>query len=120
MAKLKNPPATVSKTVQRLLAQIHAEAEAATLAALSAKDGIVTLHPLEADKAVTWYTQGGSYICTSDGNGADVSMWRDWDAPAFWVGTEVRNDGRGREWRRSLGRHVVDDFGTLVPAGGDA
>ena len=32
----------------------------------------------------------------------------------IWYGSETRTDATGREWRSSLGDHVVDDFGNLV------
>ena len=112
----KHTPAPVSKTVQRLLAQIHAEAQAATLDALSAKDGIVTLQPMSSDKL----TFGDAdYIGTEDNHGASVTIWRDRKKNA-WIGTERLMDGQGREWRRSLGPHVINDFGTLVPVQGGA
>lgn len=113
MERLANPPAPVSKTVQRLLAQIQSEAEAATLAALSAKDGIVTLQPMEI-AARTW--GDSDYINSEDRRGAGSTLWRDRDkSPWHWHGTERLIDGRGREWRRSLEAHVIDDFGNLVP-----
>lgn len=37
-----------------------------------------------------------------------------------WYGQEYRTDEQGRVWHRSLGDHVVDDFGTLVPVTGGA
>jgi hypothetical protein len=32
-----------------------------------------------------------------------------------WFGVESRIDAQGREWTRSIGNHVQDDFGMLVP-----
>jgi hypothetical protein len=116
MAKIKTPPPPVTKTVQRLLAQIHLEAQAATLAALSAKDGIVTLQPMGLDKRSFG---DADYICTEDAHGAHVSIWRDREKNT-WIGTEHLTDGQGRQWRRSLGTHIIDDFGTLVPVQGGA
>lgn len=70
MAQLKTPPAPVSKTVQRLLAQIHAEAEAA----LSAKDGILVLHGLDRDTARVRHS--GDFINVSDRRGTEFDMRR--------------------------------------------
>lgn len=130
MAQLKNPTPPVSKTVQRLLAQIHAEAEAATLAALSAKDGIVTLQDI--DRESLRVRNDGDQITMSDGRGAHVLMYRhrhlpkEWVAcpqihhPAYWHVYEDRVDGSGVSWSRKSQTMVMDDFGTLVPVGGAA
>lgn len=136
MAQLKTPPAQVSKTVQRLLAQIHAEAEAATLAALSAKDGIVALQGIDRASArvrVNPYCE--AQVLLSDGKGWLLDMerkhvmpesWRDatwmkdqW-RPGQWDVTLVRVDGQGRKWTCDLGAHITDDFGTLVCVQGGA
>lgn len=134
MAHLKNPPAPVSKTVQRLLAQIHAEAEAATLAALSAKDGIVTLRSIDRDTAYIHHHYDGDYDW-KDGQGYCLELrrqrtmpesWRDapwmkdkW-RPGQWDVFEHRFDGQGRRWVQSMGAHITDDFGTLVCVEGGA
>lgn len=131
MAKLPLPPAPVSKTVQRLLAQIHAEAEAATLAALSAKDGIVALQSIDRE-AATIRTYCGDGLRWFDRSGYELRMARerfratiddwvqiDW-RPGQWSIHETRVDGAGREWECNLGHFVVDDFGTLVPVEGGA
>lgn len=131
MAQLKTPPAPVSKTVQRLLAQIHAEAQAATLAALSAKDGIVALQDIDRETArIRSYCGDG--LAWLDRSGYELRMnrerfratsgdWvqRDW-RPGQWSVHETRVDGTGREWECSLGYFVVDDFGALVPVQGGA
>ncbi|MDO8903990.1 hypothetical protein [Hydrogenophaga sp.] len=118
MAHRKQTTPTVSKTVQRLLAQIHVEAEARTLEALSAKDGIVTLQPME----IGTRSYGDSdYISSKDASGARISIWRDRsETPWHWHGIEILIDGRGREWARTLEAHVIDDFGNLVPVTGGA
>ena len=84
MAQLKTPPAPVSKTVQRLLAQIHAEAEAATLAALSAKDGILVLHGLDRDTVRVRHN--GDHINVSDRRGTEFDMHRHRQMPERWRG----------------------------------
>ena len=108
MAQLKTKPAPVSKTVQRLLAQIHAEAEAATLAALSAKDGILVLHGLDRDTIRVSHT--GDIITVRDQRGTELDMRRyrqmpvQWERcphihhPAWWHVYETRVDSRGRTW----------------------
>lgn len=130
MAQLKTPPAPVSKTVQRLLAQIHAEAEAATLAALSAKDGILVLHGLDRDTARVRHS--GDFINVRDQFGAEIDMWRhrqlptQWAShpelhhPAWWHVYETRVDGIGRTWSGPSRTMVTDDFGTLVDVKGGA
>lgn len=134
MAQLKSPPEPVSETVQRLLAQIHAEAEAATLAALSAKDGICTLQNIDRDTAFVYYFSDGDfdwrdqsgYCLELRRNRILPKSWRDapwmknkW-RPGQWSVYEVRIDGQGHTWRRDLGTFITDDFGTLVPVGGAA
>lgn len=129
--QLKSPPAPVSKTVQRLLAQIHAEAEAATLAALSAKDGIVTLQ--DADSATRSADIRGDSIVITDRAGYTLMLWRrrvrpdcwedtgiNWH-PSFWYSAETRVDGAGRKWQTyDAPTYVTDDFGTLVNVEGGA
>lgn len=128
MAQLKNPPAPVSKTVQRLLAQIHAEAQAATLAALSAKDGIVTLQCIDRESGHIYAYPDGDFDWI-DGKGYRLEFrrqrfmpesWRDawwmkdrW-RPGQWRLNETRLDGYGNKWERDLGDFITDDFGTLV------
>ena len=134
MAQLKNPPPPVSKTALRLLAQIHAEAEAATLAALSAKDGIVTLHDIDREDAFIVHYPDGDYDWR-DHQGYRLQLRRDrtmpesWRAapwmknkwrPGQWSVYEERRDANGSTWNRSLGEHITDDFGTLVPVGSAA
>lgn len=128
-------PATVSKTVQRLLAQIHAEAEAeaATLAALSAKDGIVTLRPV--DPATARVIVEADELTHLDAAGNRMEAYRRREEPAMWIGKPhmrgqwhpaywyvslKRVDASGQKWSCDLGRHVVDDFGTLVCSEGGA
>lgn len=131
MAQIKNPTPPVSKTAQRLLAQIHAEAEAATLAALSAKDGIVTLQDVDRD-STSFYQYRDGDMDFRDRHGYRLELrrlrcmpecWRDqphmqgaW-RPGQWDVEEVRVDGAGRKWRTDLGPHITDDFGALVPVG---
>jgi len=118
----RTPAPAVSPTVAKLLAQIHAEAEAQTLAALSAKDGFVVLQPVSADGKRVRYSSFTYGYTVSSSNGAEVAMYRDhinvhnsnsWH-PAHWWGSESLVDGQGREWHRSLAKHVMDDFGNLV------
>lgn len=134
MAQLKHTTPPVSKTVQRLLAQIHAEAEAATLAALSAKDGIVTLHGVDRESTrIYHYMDGDMRWYDANGNSvwlhrmrAEPECWRGQDhmagrwRPGQWDVSLNFKDGLGREWLCELGAHITDDFGTLVPVGGAA
>ena len=128
----RNTPRTatqpaISKTVARLVQQIHAEAEAATLAALSAKDGILVLHPVDsATKRVQFFAVGDSLgleIEDAGGNGCTLYQrgkrpegWRDWH-PSHWCGHHSLTDSMGRKWVRCGDTYVVDDFGTLVLVG---
>jgi hypothetical protein len=130
MAQLKNPPAPVSKTVQRLLAQIHAEAQAATLEALSAKDGIVTLQDI--DRQSLRVSCDGDQIRLRDDRGSRTFMIRhrylpaQWVTcpeihhPAYWHVYEDRVDGNGVSWSRESQTMVADDFGNLVSVEGGA
>jgi hypothetical protein len=121
----KTPPA-VSAAVAKLIAQVQAEAEAATLAALSAKDGILVLQPLDAKTARLRWSGDDLYI--NDGAGGRVRWYRQRTCPESWVGSELegrwhpshhdvyatRVDGLGREWDTCLGTFITDDFGYLV------
>ena len=116
------PALPVSPTVAKLLAQIHAEAEAQTLAALSAKDGFVVLQPVSAEGKKVRFSTYCYMFTVRSANGAEVAMYRDhtnehgsndWH-PARWWGSETLLDAQGREWRRSLPNYVMDDFGNLV------
>lgn len=123
--KTATQPTLVSKTVQRLLAQIHAEVQASTLAALSAKDGIVTLQDIDRGTArirsycgdgLAWLDRSGYELRMSPErfrpSGVDW-VQKDW-RPGQWSVYETRADGTGREWDCFLGYFVVDDFGALV------
>lgn len=134
MAQLKTPAAPVSKTVQRLLAQIHAEAQAATLAALSAKDGIVTLQNIDREDAFIVHYPDGDYdwrdhkgyrlqlrrYRTMPDSWLDAPWMKNKWRPGQWSVFEQRTDANGCNWERSLGAHITDDFGTLVPVSGAA
>lgn len=123
---MKAAPLPISKNVARLLAQVQAEAEAATLEALSAKDGIVVLHPMDSNPQVHVF---GDIMVVSDLKGCEIRLSRLRHCPESWVGTELGRkwhpshwavtrtyvDGQGRLWESSRDRAVMDDFGTLVP-----
>jgi hypothetical protein len=132
MARTKTTtPLPVSKTVQRLLAQVQAEAQAATLEALSAKDGIVVLQPMNnGPKSVEFYSVGDSEALEiKDGLGAELTLykrfsrpkgWDDWH-PAHWAGCMHRVDSLGRKWSCYHDtKYVTDDFGNLVDVAGGA
>lgn len=122
---MKAAPLPISKTVARPLAQVQAEAEAATLEALSAKDGIVVLHPMDSNPEAHVF---GDTILIVDDKGCQIQLSRLRHCPECWVGTELGRtwhpshwgitrtcvDGQGRLWQSSRDRAVMDDFGTLV------
>lgn len=122
----RTPAPPVSPTVAKLLAQIHAEAEAQTLAALSAKDGILVLQPIDRGRAR--FKDEGYRLQFRDEDGAKLELWRRYSCPESWkdhpnrlgwhpshwdVSVE-RLDGSGAVWTADLGFHVTDDFGNLV------
>lgn len=132
---MKTPTPVITKAVAKLLAQVHEEAQAATLEALSAKDGIVVLE--SCDRATAWlyhYSDGdfdlldaAGYLLELRRKRFEPESWRGvphmqgrW-RPGQWDVREGRIDGQGNRWNRNLGAHVMDDFGTLVSVeGGDA
>lgn len=127
MAQCKTPPAPVSKTVQRLLAQIHAEAEAATLAALSAKDGIVVLQPMpEASRVIESYGPSGFRIEGADGSELLFFIDHSKDSGKQpigprWSASMALRDGQGQKWTTYFGfEYITDDFGTLACVQGGA
>lgn len=120
MATRKQTPAPVSRTVQRLLAQIHAEAEAATLEALSAKDGITVLQPMPKEgRHIESCGPRGFWVQGADGS--ELLFFID-HAPDHagrvgprWSAEEKRCDGYGNRWSRYHGWFLItDDFGNLV------
>jgi hypothetical protein len=129
----RTPP--VSKTLQQLLAQIQAEAVAATLEALSQKDGTVSLNEVDVQSIESSVLLDGDVIYWRDHCGYSLRISRTRFEPENWKGaiymsgkwrpgqwrvTETRLDDQGREWECYLGPHIVDDFGTLVPVEGGA
>ncbi len=130
MAQLKNPPAPVSKTVQRLLAQIHAEAQAATLEALSAKDGIVTLQPMPTHQRRVHASRGQSILSIEGTDGSELRLHithgeTDRHGKVLpgprWSVLHALLDGQGRKWSTWLGFYfITDDFGNLVSVEGSA
>ncbi len=125
-SRRRTPPPAVSASVAKLIAQVQAEAEAATLAALSAKDGILVLQPLDAESARLRWRGDDLYI--EDAAGCKVRWYRQRTCPESWVGLRLekfwhpshhdvyatRLDGLGREWEAHLGTFITDDFGVLV------
>jgi hypothetical protein len=119
----------ISATVASLVAQVQAEAEASTLAALSAKDGIVTLHDCDRATASLQILLGGDDIQLTGADGYNLQLHRRRFEPESWRGCawmkgrwrpgqwdviETRIDGAGRAWICNLGAHITDDFGALV------
>lgn len=124
MATRKQTPPPVSRTVQRLLAQIHAEAEAATLEALSAKDGITVLQPMPKEgRHIESCGPRGFWVRGADGS--ELTFFIDHEpgdgrrVGPRWSANEQLIDGQGRSWGRYHGWHLItDDLGNLVD--GDA
>lgn len=127
---MKAPTPVMTKAVAKLLAQVQAEAQAATLEALSAKDGIVVLQDVDRETVRTRFS--GDHFSVRDGRGARVDSWRhrqlphEWERcphihhPAWWHVHESRVDGHGTTWQREAQIMVTDDFGTLVSVEGGA
>lgn len=124
-------PLPISRTTERLLAQVQAEAQAATLEALSAKDGIVVLHPIDAQPHIRCR---GDDMYVGDSRGGTLWFYRRRELPESWIGHSIAHawhpshwagaltliDGQGREWVHRLGAHVTNDFGDLVSVEGGA
>lgn len=116
-------PATApfSRTAAKLIEQIQADARAALLEELSAKDGITVLHTLDA--ATRRLVHEGRRYSVNDSRGAEFSahrdhvrndtFWASWH-PAHWLVSVTLVDGTGADWYRLLGTFVCDDFGNLV------
>ena len=112
---------TITPAVLKLIEQVRAEAEAATLEALSAKDGITVLHPFDREgfwiewsenkRAHGWDRLGVECFWISqyhfDGD-------RHGTVHPFWLANITLKDGSGHQWVRRFGRMRMDDFGTLV------
>lgn len=108
-----------SPVAARLIEQIQAEARAALLEELSAKDAIVVLHPIDA--ATRRVSHTGQRIEVSDERGAEYYSFRRHipednsnTHPAHWLACIRLVDGQGRKWYSHPGPLVCDDFGTLV------
>lgn len=126
-SQAKPSAAPFSRTAAKLIEQIQAEARAALLEELSAKDAITVLQPLDADTKRMRFDADAVYI--RDDRGANVRLfrrreepecWRDsphmagkWH-PSHWWGCMVLVDAAGTQWERDLGDMVCDDFGNLV------
>jgi len=131
MRRIEIPVTMATKMLAKAIHAIQKEAEAATLEALSSKDGIVVLQGPDRETVSI-----NPHVCEGvfwhDGNGFKLVMDRqrfrytsgDWVQqnwrPGQWVVREVRIDGNGLEWSTDHGRFVIDDFGTLVPVKGGA
>lgn len=133
MSRLDLHLSVATKTLEKAIRLIRQEAEAATLEALSAKDGIVVLRDVDRG-TLRIHTRGDSMEITDD-NGFCLDLYRrrfepeSWRGvgymrgrwrPGQWAVTETRADGNGRLWSCELGAHIIDDFGTLVPVEGGA
>jgi len=123
----KPAAASFSRAAAKLIEQIQAEARAALLEELSAKDGVTVLQPLEPEtKRVTF---DGDRLTVSDKLGNSVTLHRNrfepesWQGhsymagywhPARWIGDQTLVDASGVKWQRSFEPMVCDDFGNLV------
>jgi hypothetical protein len=123
----KQPAAPLSTTASKLIEQIQADARAALLADLSAKDVIIFLHGFDADTKQVRATSEVIEIEDGIGNNIYVSRrrtepesWRGcshmagaWN-PSYWYGDHRCIDSNGIQWERNLGTLVCNDFGDLV------
>lgn len=117
-----------SPVAARLIEQIQAEARATLLAELSAKDGVIVLHPVDPEtKRVRFDLEGD--VTIRDQRGTVINLmrrreqpesWRDsptmqgkWH-PSHWGGHQTLVDAQGRDWLRGFEVMVIDDFGNLV------
>lgn len=128
-ATLKRPKSAevvCSPTARKLIEQLQAEAQAATLEVLSAKDGITVLHGLDSrTKRVIF---GNDYITIRDDRGSFIDLyqrrhlpeiWKNMEMeaiwnPTHWYGSTTLVDGNDVEWYRQLNTMVCNDFGDLV------
>lgn len=114
----------------RLMSFASPDDEVAVLAADVARDLLDELEHLDrvsprlqAPGAVrdAIYAVGGSVLRVRDGAGWSIWLQRDHgDRDPRWYGSETRLDSMGVAWDRQMGRHVMDDFGTLVKVEGGA
>lgn len=134
MSRIELPVTVATKMLAKAIRAIQTEVEAATLEALSEKDGILVLHDREHGTTQT-STFWGDSIELTDPNGFCLELCRRRFEPESWRGiecmkgkwrpgqwdvTETRTDAKGRRWVCDLGAHITDDFGTLVPVEGGA
>lgn len=119
--------APFSPTAAKLIEQIQADARAALLVELSAKDGVIVLHGLEPETRRV--SVDGDDIQITDARGSSIELWRrrfepeSWKGcsymagvwhPANWDGMRTLVDGAGNKWSSHLPTMVCDDFGNLV------
>ena len=123
----KQPAVPFSTAAAKLIEQIQAEARAALLAELSAKDAITVLHGFDAETKRIKFVNDS--IEVSDFKGNEIDLYRrrqepeNWRVsshmqgywhPAKWYGNKTLVDGNGTQWRTELQPMVQDDFGNLV------
>lgn len=134
MSRRDVPLTVAAKALEKAIRLLKQEAEAATLEALSAKDGIVVLSgidPVTAKLQDYWL----EHLEWKDSAGYCLVLHRERFEPESWAGKphmagrwrpgqwdvrETRKDGKGRIWNCNLGAHITDDFGDLVPVEGGA
>jgi hypothetical protein len=96
-------------------------------ACVSPQAALDVVLPFSPTKSVNFSDAGNycSYVAHSGGRGRVVMMQRATSLegltlsdtrPGIWFGSEIRTDAQGERWSRSIGSHVQDDFGLLVPA----
>lgn len=134
MSRRDVPFSVAAKTLEKAIRQLKQEAEAATLEALSAKDGIVVLNGIDRRTAQLqdYWLEHLEWV---DPDGYCLVLHRQRFEPESWVGKphmagkwrpgqwdvcETRKDGSGRVWVCKLGAHITNDFGDLVPVEGGA
>lgn len=114
----------------RLMSFASPNDEVAVLAADVARDLLDELEHLDrkaprlqAPGAVhhVFWSVNGTVLQVSDDAGWSIWLQRDHgDRDPLWYGRETRMDSMGVAWSRQMGRHVTDDFGTLVKVQGGA
>lgn len=127
MSRRDLPISVAAKTLEKAVRLIKLEAEAATLEALSAKEGLQVLRPIpRSELEFDWWPCGLNVWRTS--KPFNKVMWLAiYHTPSnedrrfqgiYWLAEVSMIDQRGKMWTQSFGRMIVDDFGTLVPLGG--
>ncbi|MGH6627627.1 MAG: hypothetical protein ACRECD_14000 [Burkholderiaceae bacterium] len=110
--------AALSKTLHSTsFAKCMADALQTALAETAAQpQGIVLTQAGPAERRVEWWND--VQCQTEDAEGRALFYFQRYDGGdrpnQFWLSREYGYDAAGREWKRSTGLMVTDDFGSLV------